>query len=75
MGDQNNGTLIAPDIVFEPLNAVGIKMVGRFIENKAVTRNNKRMSQSDPLALTTGKSTHFCIKIVESQLAEHRFGV
>ena len=75
MRDQNHRTLIAPDIVFKPLNTVGIKMVGRFIENKPVTRHNKRMSQGNPLALTTGKRTHHGRKIVQPELAKHCLGV
>ena len=75
MGNEQHRALIATDILLEPLNTVGIKMVGRLIKNQSVTWHHKRMSKGDPLALTTGERAHNGGQIVEAKLAKHCFGI
>ena len=71
MGDHQQGTLKFFQIVLQPVRHPAVQMVGGLIQHQKLRGGQKDAHQGDPLALSPGKSLHFCIKIVDSQLCQH----
>ncbi len=53
VSDQQQGSFKIGQIIFQPNDGVGIKMVGWLVKNKQVGRINKNPSDSRPATLAT----------------------
>ena len=63
VSDEKKYACVPPEIVFEPLNGVGVEVIGRLVEDKDVGFEDQLMCECDALSLAAGERTHLCMRI------------
>ncbi len=61
VGNRNNCTLILLQVLFQPVNRLGVKVVGRLIKQQYIRLLQQQPTQRDTAALTTGKSRYLLV--------------
>ena len=55
MGHRQDGALVVGEMLFEPLHALGVEVVGRLVEQQKVRLTQQQFAQRHPAALTSGQ--------------------
>ena len=55
MGDGDDGALVLLEAALEPLDRLGVEVVGRLVEHEQVGRGEQQPAERDAAALATGK--------------------
>ena len=55
MGDDQDRTRIIAQMAFEPVDAFGVEMVGRFIQQQQVGRVEQKLAERDAALLAAGE--------------------
>ena len=58
MGDRQDRAGVAGQVLFEPLHAFGVEVVGRLVEQQQVGFGQQQFAQRDAAALTAGQVRH-----------------
>ncbi len=58
MGDHHHGAGIVAQVLFQPRDGFGVKMVGRFVEQQQVGLRKQQLAKRHAAALTTRKAGH-----------------
>ena len=62
VGDGDNGTLVAGQVLLEPENGLGVEVVGGFIQQEKVRSLEEQLAQGHAAALTTGEVPHLGVR-------------
>ena len=55
MRDRDDRARVGREVVFEPLDALGVEVVGRLVEQQQVVALEQRLAQRDAAALAAGE--------------------
>ena len=58
MGDGQHRALVSGEVLFEPLHALGVQVVGRLVEKQQVRLGQQQLAQRHPAALAAGQVGH-----------------
>ena len=71
MGDQHQGAGEALQVALQPLDAIGIEVVGGFIQQQHIRLGHQGRGQGQSLAVATGEIPHAAIHIADAEPIEH----
>ena len=71
MGDQHQGAAEAAQVALQPLDAVGIEVVGGFIEQQHVGIGHQGRSQGEPFAVSAREVTDPSLGVLDAEAIEH----
>lgn len=63
MGDRHDGAGVARQELFQPLDGLGVQMVGRFVEQQHVWFFQQQAAQRYATTLTTGEVSDFRVPV------------
>jgi hypothetical protein len=55
VGDDQNGAGIVAQMAFQPMHALGVEMVGRFVEQQQLRPVEQQLAERDAAALAAGQ--------------------
>ncbi len=73
MGDDHDGAFVVTQGLFEPCHALGVEMVGRFVEQKQIRLFQQQTAQRDATALTSGELVDGAVSRRAAQRVERDF--
>ena len=71
MGDQHQGTAEARQVALQPLDAVGIEVVGGLIEQQHIGVGHQGRGQGEPFAVSAREVADPALGVLDAEAIEH----